>query len=341
MAAVPRLPRLPSLIGLLAWIPQPEEALPVVMGRVPPRALRRGEPFSVLTWNLQFGGTRRHHYFYDGGPDVYVTADDVRYALAGMTATLREADADLVLLQEVDRGSDRTGRVDELVPLLDAVQPTAWAATPYHRVAWLPHPPRSPLGRVDMSLAVLSRFPLRPGRRIALPPLREPWIRQQLNLQRALAVVTVPGEDGADLAVGCTHLSAFSRGDGTMPAQVAVLRQWIDECDARGLPGVLGGDLNLLPPGDDPARLGRDAADYADRPAPVARLLEAWPSVFPPEARLDPANRTYLPPGATEPDRVLDYLVASPAVEVLDARVIRVDPLLSDHWPVRATLRLR
>ena len=38
--------------------------------------LRRGQPFSVLCWNLQFAGSRQHHFFYDGGPAVHVPPED-------------------------------------------------------------------------------------------------------------------------------------------------------------------------------------------------------------------------------------------------------------------------
>jgi endonuclease/exonuclease/phosphatase family metal-dependent hydrolase len=191
-----------------------------------------------------------------------------------------------------------------------------------------------------MDLAVLSRFALAPGLRTALSPLREPWLRQQFNLRRALVTTEVPVEGGPPLAVGVTHLSAFSRGDGTLPRQVETLAAWMRARRAAGQSFVLGGDLNLLPPGDDPARLGADAAEYADQPNPADALLAAFRSVVPAERLLLPESRTYIPPGAMVPDRVLDYVFVSDDIEVIAAGPLPVDPMVSDHLPLRAELRL-
>lgn len=328
-----------ALSGLVNWRPAPEETVPVLHGDTAPRPLRRGEAFTALTWNLQYAGSRRHHFFYDGGPDVFADPAHVRDALAAIGRTLVASPTDLVLLQEVDRDSARTGRVDELAALLAELSPPAWVSTPYHRSRYVPHPPRQPLGRMHVEMATLSRFAVAGATRLALPPLREPWIRQEFNLRRAILAADVPVEGGGTLAVANTHLSAFSRGDGTLPAQVARLAAWMDEQRARGASFVLGGDLNVLPPGDDPARLGAEAVEYSDVP-PAFEALRRFRSVVPVERLLDPAVRTYLPPDASVPDRVLDYLFVSDDLEVLAAGPLAVEPWVSDHLPLRATLRL-
>lgn len=320
-----------ELTGLV-WRPRPVEPVPVVSGDAPARPLRRGEPFTVLCWNVQYGAGRRRHFFYDGGDAVHADPGQVAETLAGLRDVV--ATADVALLQELDRDSDRTGRVDELMPLIPGF--TSWATTPYHRSRFVPHPPRHPLGRMDLHLALLSRAPLSDARRLALPLLREPRLRRAFNLKRAVldARVAVEGDAGLDVAV--THLSAFSRGDGTLPAQVAVLAAWMDERRAAGRSFVLGGDLNLLPPGDDPARLP-DPEEYPDRPPPIEALIPRFRSVIAPARLLDPSVRTYQP-FASAPDRVLDYLFVSDDVEVLEVGVLPSD--LSDHLPLRAVLRL-
>lgn len=324
----------------LNWDPAPVEPVPVVE-EGPARPLRRGEPFRVLSWNVQFCATRRGWFFYDGGPDVHVHPADRADGLAAVARVMREADADLVLLQEVDRRSARTGRVDQWAALRETVGPAAWATTPYHRSLYVPHPPRRPLGRVDLHLAIASRHGLAGARRLALPPLAEPPIRAAFNLHRALLTAEVPVDGGPPLAVAVTHLSAFSRGDGTLPRQVAILADWMEARRTAGQPFVLGGDLNLLPPGDSPARLGAEAAEYADHPNPLERLIPRFRSVVPPERLLDPAARTYYPPRAPVPDRVLDYVFVGEGVEVDEAGPMATGPDVSDHLPLLARLRLR
>jgi endonuclease/exonuclease/phosphatase family metal-dependent hydrolase len=188
-----------------------------------------------------------------------------------------------------------------------------------------------------MHLATLATVPVARARRIALPLLAEPRWRQAFNLKRALLEVEVPLADGRVLMVGNTHLSAFSRGDGTLPRQVAVLAAWMGAQAARGRPFVLAGDLNLLPPGDVPARLP-DPENYADDADLVRGLLTHARSAVPAEAWLAPEWRSYQPYGSA-PDRVLDYVFVSPDLGVRD---VRVEPTeASDHLPLAVTLDLR
>ncbi len=328
-----------------AWLAAPG-ADPTASEPVPvdeagtPIPLAAGARFRVLTWNVQYAAGRRQHFFYDGGTAVRVSEGVVRATLGGLQAVIAAEAPDLVLLQEVDRDSRRTARIDQVPPLAAAAGAAAVATAPCHRARYVPVPLRDPLGRVDMHVALLSRFALAGAHRLPLPLLRESRARQAFNLKRALLWATLPVEGGPSLDVAVTHLSAFSFGDGTLPRQVAVLDAWMREREAAGRPFVLGGDLNLLPPGDDPGRLGADAAEYADDPNPAVALLAAHRCVFPTEDLLRPGHRTYLPYGADRPDRVLDYLFVGPGVEVEDARVLQEHRDLSDHVPIRADLRL-
>ncbi len=320
-------------LGRLVYDPAPVESVAVECAGEP-RALKPGEAFTVLVWNLQFGASRKHEFFYDGGDAVHVPREDVDETLAAIAGVLSQVDADLVLLQEVDRGSARTHRIDQLSRL--AGDWPCRLSTPYHQAAYVPHPPGDHLGRVNMNLAMLSRFPLQMGTRTDLPRLVEPWIRRVFNLKRALLSVEVPVEGGLPLRVGNTHLSAFSRGDGTLGRQVGVLSGWA----GSGRRFLLGGDFNMLPPGDDPGRLAGGSESYADAENPLATLLEAHDEVSG-KGLLDPAWRTYLPFGAGQPDRKIDYLFHGRDVEVLEARVLAEHDSISDHLPIFARLKIK
>ncbi len=292
-------------------------------------------PLRVLVWNLQYAGSRNHHFFYDGGEAVHVPPADVARSLERIAEVITEADPDLLLLQELDRGSDRTGRVDQLALLLQGPNYPCWAATPYHKVGYVPTPSHQHMGRVDMQLAVLSRFQLGEATRRQLPLLAEPWWRQAFNLRRAVLDVPMVLDDGRSVRLFNTHLSAFSKGDGTLGRQMAVLDALAGEEESAGRPWVLGGDLNALPPGDDPSRLGADGAWYADAETPVKVLFDRYTSVMPlAEWQRDPAARnTYVPFGEDAADRVLDYAFIARSLGVLNARVLPVYDV-SDHLPL-------
>lgn len=317
----------------LAWVPADREPVPVVRGPATPRTLAPGEPFSVLSWNIQFAAGRDRHFFFDGGSDVRVPAEEVRGVLEGLLAASNGHD--LLLLQEVDRDSARTARIDELRAFTAGAAASASAC--YHRSTWVPVPPRRPLGRVEMHLSVVSQLRLDRAERIALPALAEPAWRRAFNLRRAILHVDVPLTDGRFLAVAVTHLSAFSRGDGTLPRQVEVLHRWMEAQERAGRPFVLAGDLNLLPPGDDPSRLP-DAAEYAEPAPPITALSSRWRSVIPLDRPAEPARWTYQAHGR-DADRTIDYVFVSDDVDVLDAEVLPT--ALSDHRPIRAHLRVR
>lgn len=316
------------------------EEIPV-RGHDRPRPLLIGQELTILSWNLQYAAGRAHHFFYDGGPDVMVRNDELRRTLSDIASRLGAWSPDILLLQELDRCSRRTSFVDELAPLLEATQPARFVTTPYHLARFVPYPPRQMLGQVDLQLALLSRFDLRACRRLQLPQIKEPACRRAFNLHRAILEAEIPIEGaGSSLAVALTHLDAFSYGDGTLREQAEVLDAWMSEREARGQPFILAGDLNLLPPDDQPERLGQDARLYSDRPNPISLLVPKHRTLTPPSELNLEKNRTYLPFGARLPDRKIDWIFVGPGVEVLQVEVLRSEEELSDHLPIRARLKI-
>ena len=293
-----------------AWIWKPaERERPAAVGQA--RVARRGETLTFLSWNIQYCGSRKRRFFYDGRPAVHVPAPDVRTSLATVAARVREAD--VALLQEVDRDSDRTGRVDEMAAL---GAPTS-VSTPYHR-GWIPYP-WPPLRFVDLHLAIASKVRVEAPERIALPAMNEPRWRRIFNLRRCILAARIPVEGGTALHIAVTHLSAFTSGDDTLTRQVAIVRAWMDERERRGERWLLAGDFNALPPG----------AVHPDEPPNVAMEGIPYPSLV--------RGSTYQPFGG-HPDRQYDYVFASRGLEVTGARVEACDA--SDHLPLSWQVRL-
>lgn len=327
--------------GLVAWAfatehqPGPIEDVAVdCTGEGTP--IVAGQAFDVLSWNLQYGASRKHRFFYDGGTVVHVPQDDVDATVAAISRVLRDEAPALALLQEVDRDSDRTGNIDQLPPYVQAAAAACSAAAPYHKSPFVPNPPGEFLGRVDMELATLSRGPMQHAQRHQLALLAEPRVRQIFNLKRAILTAEIPVQ-GWDqpLAVANTHLSAFSHGDGTLQKQVTALADWIRARPADQ-PWILAGDMNLLPPGFDKSQLSTERDLYADDHNPIELLLPLGTEVL--GDQLAARNRTYLPFGASEPDRKIDYFLVGGPISVVEARVLSEHTSISDHLPVLASL---
>ena len=158
----------------------------------------------VVTWNVQ---TARPNP--DGPPDV----DRV-------VAHLRSLDADVVALQELDRGMRRSGRVD---------QAEAIAVGLGGRLVWAPTVRRGG-GSYGLGLVVVRGEVVR-THEVALGGTREP---------RVLLVAEVDHDDRR-WTVGATHLSRRRR------CAAEQLARCLDELAAHPEPRVLLGDLNLTP----------------------------------------------------------------------------------------------
>lgn len=331
-----------SLYSALAPLP-PLMDLPVFCAEDLPE-IRRGEELRVLVWNIQYGASTKYNFFYDGGEAVRVTPDDVEWTLDQIVEVVESLEPDLVLWQEIDVDSDRTARIDQLAILTERLGHRCYTSATYHQVPYVPHPGHEPMGRVDMRLAVSGNHRLTDARRHQLALLDEPWWRRTFNLRRALLDVRAPLEGGGELRLLNTHLSAFSFGDGTLPTQLDQIRAVAEDAVIAGEPVLLAGDLNALPPGDDPQRFeGRDRELYADVGAPIAALYDSVhlrPSVLPQEVEREPARfYTYVPFGG-QPDRMIDHAFVGGPLEVVGHQVWQDRADISDHFPILITLRI-
>ena len=79
----------------------------------------QGGSIKVLTWNMRFG-VGRFSFFGDScGEDVIADEQTVTQTMSAIAETLTVIDPDIVLLQEVDLGSKRTGYWNQIQYLLD------------------------------------------------------------------------------------------------------------------------------------------------------------------------------------------------------------------------------
>jgi endonuclease/exonuclease/phosphatase family metal-dependent hydrolase len=331
------------LVRCLNYFPKPlEEAAVSCSGKA--ATLRPGQRFTVLSWNLQYGAGRSYHFFYDGGKAVHASRDRVEQTLGEIGEVLTAERPDVLLLQEVDRDSARSARIDQLARLRRLGRWSCWTSAPYHRSRYVPVPFGNALGRVDMHLATAARYRLAWARRHGLPQLDEWFLRQAFNLKRAILEAAVPLEGHPrPLVLLNTHLSAFSYGDGTLGRQVDMILGRLGHLDARGFPWILAGDFNMLPPGESGKKLGAEAKYYAGADNPLSRLTRRYRTAVSLEAYHKNPSRyfTYIKYGAKKPDRRIDYIFVSSDIEVHGIRVLHQPRYSSDHLPLLLTASVR
>lgn len=212
-----------------------------------------GSRLRVLTYNIHHGeGT------------------DGRFDLARIARVIQRAGADVVALQEVDRGTRRASGADQPALLAEALgcEHAFAEAMPYDGGSY--------------GEAILTRHVPRAARRIPIsaPAGEEPRAAVEVG-------ITPWGEDGPAVRCIGTHLSHVSAR--TRLAQVAELKSSLE---SDPTPSVLLGDFNFTPRSGEYILLTEGWAD-------AARVADTEEPTFPsaaPERRIDyvflrPADR--------------------------------------------------
>ena len=176
-------------------------------------------------------------------------------------------DADLIALNEVDRGWSITGAPDLLstYTLATGLTPVFAAATDE---VW--------------GNALLTRLPVLEVQRTRLPRGRDPLTRSVLTV-----VVGLP--DGSSLGVVVTHLSNVDRQGDTRLPQAQAVAAIVARLRERGIPAIVMGDLN--------ARPGDPELEVLDDLGLVSALPPGRPT-FPDVAARVQIDHVLAPPGS-------------------------------------------
>ncbi|RMI06674.1 MAG: endonuclease/exonuclease/phosphatase family protein [Calditrichaeota bacterium] len=335
------------LLGaVIYWItfhPDPVQEQPVVCRSEAP-LLRPGRSLKVMTYNVQYMAGKKYVFFYelpgDRGPDDRPAPEVIAYTVGEVARIIREERPDVVLLQEVNDGAKRTDYRDQLALLLEEL-PEEYACHTsafYWKAAFVPHP--RILGSVGMKLSIVSRYRIDRAVRYQLPPAPNNILKRQFYFKRAVLEARLPLEGGGELAVLNTHLDAWSGGSDVKQRQVDFILGLVSRLDSAGVPWVLGGDFNLLPPGLTPEQLPDYLEPYYEKEGTLRELYARYPAVPPLAAVTGPEYRrwfTHFPnhPHISAPDRTIDYIFASRWIGNVQGYVRQHDTQeISDHLPV-------
>jgi endonuclease/exonuclease/phosphatase family metal-dependent hydrolase len=202
----------------------------------------------VMTWNIRFGAGRIPWFGDACGNRVILTEDEVYGSLQAIVDKINMVKPDILLLQEVDLNSKRSGYIDQMQWILDhtyfnyAVYGSQW------RSQFIPS---DGLGRMDEGNAILSRWKISDAQRIQLE-LRDDQDKLTRYFYERCCMVTgqieIPHVN--NLYAVNIHASAFATDD-TKQKHIIQFQDELKRINAGGGWFVAGGDLNTLPPGSD------------------------------------------------------------------------------------------
>jgi len=309
-----------------------------------------GSSLLIMTWNIRFGAGRIPWFGDSCGDRVILTKSEVNANLHAIVEKITEVQPDILLVQEIDTESNRTGYINQVQWILDhtyfnyAVYGSMWKSQ---------FVPSDGLGRINTGQAVFSRWKLEDTKRIQLA-LRgdQDALTTYFYLRRNIlkTKVLIPGMN--DFYILNIHASAFSTDD-TKQKHVTEFKQLFDALHADGAVVVGGGDFNLLPPGsdstnycaedrcpDDKPDFCPEGSDYSSEMTWMEPLYDTYNSAVP---LRDYQSRnsdyfTHSTSGEVFWNRKLDYLFTNGTWVPGTDSTYQEAMQLADHAPVSARL---
>ncbi len=247
----------------------------------------------------------------DTGPEVRVLVYNIHAGkdakgvdnLARVAEIVRSTGADIALLQEVDRGTTRSGKVDQMAVLS--------RLTGFHAA----------FGKTldyqggDYGIAIFSRWPINRDSLIRLP-VDPPQERSGRVSEPRGALQAVIQVHGAPLEILNTHIDASREDFYRKQEMTTILRLATRSIIDVRRSTLVGGDLNAEP---------GSAVIEMVRGSP---LRDAWPECGQGPGLTYPADR---------PIKRIDYLLLPVGWSCVSGTVVETEA--SDHRPVIFTLR--
>ena len=302
-----------------------------------------GTEYTLLSYNVGFCAyTPDFGFFMDGGKGSRAkSAEAVNEVIDGIVALIGEKDPDLLLLQEVDKRSQRACKVDEDAAFTEKLTGYTSVFAVNWDCAYLCYPFTKPHGAALTGIKTLSRFGITAASRVELPV--ESSLMKLIDLDRCYTVSRIPTENGKEIVLYNFHLSAYTSDGKIAIEQLSILLSDMKREYEAGNYVIGAGDFNKDLLGNSAEVFGV-AGEYGwAQPIPEGTFDGTGISVVAPFDAENPVASCRNADGPYNPAQfrvTVDGFLVSDNVTVTSSRVVDTGYAYSDHNPVEMTFVL-
>ncbi len=329
------------------------DAQPVEVENNPSATLKAQTPYKAATYNIGFGAYTPDYTFFmdegttkDGKPTVgshatAVSKESVLNCTKGAIETLEGLGIDFAILQEVDVNSTRSYQVDQKAAIEEAFPLFSSAFASNFHSSYLAYPLTDHHGTVNAGLLTIGSAHVKDAMRHSYP-IDESFPTKFFDLDRCFLVERLPVDNGKELVLINSHISAYDKTGEIRAMQFGLLTSVMTKEAAEGDYVIVGGDWNHA----------------------LGDSLELYESDFQPPTWVSRFDETLLPSGfsVVRPDNIeavptcrnndipyekghtytvtVDGFVVSDNVKA-SAQNIDTEFQFSDHNPVLLTFELQ
>lgn len=298
-----------------------------------PSILNDSSEMSLLIWNIGYCGLDEEmDFFYDGGTKVKTPRENFEENLLAVNEFLKKNDTvDFIMLQEVDRKSKRSYRIDEFRTFSENILNKSSQFATNYDVFFVPVPVSNPMGKVYSGICTFGSAVPSSSVRYSFPG-KYGFPKQLFMLDRCFLVNRYPVSDGKELVLINTHNEAFDPGE-IRRAQMEYLKKFVTEEYNKGNYVIAGGDWNQTPPDFKPEFEKNYPVNTSQMALEQGFMPEGWSWAYDNKV---PSNRTVTGPYKPEvtATTVIDFFLLSPNVKSLKVDCINLHFRNSDHNPI-------
>lgn len=309
--------------------------------------------YTIATYNIGFGAYGQEFSFFmdkgvmEDGREVVgkygksISKEKTLENTLGAIEVLRNLDSDIILLQEVDLVSSRTRGINQGNLIKENFSQYSYTYSSNFHTAYLFYPFHDPHGKTEAGLVTLSKLKIVDSTRRSYPV--PAGFSKFFDLDRCFTIHRLPVDNGKELVVINSHMSAYDEGGKIREEQLQLLCSVMEDEYKKGNYVIVGGDFNHI--------LGEELVNIF----PTKQQIPQWiavlsESLLPQGFSLAKADNHNEVPTCRAADipwekgvnytAIVDGFIISDNIE-WESTNIETDFMWSDHQPVLMKFKLK